>query len=61
MEWIVNEAPPSLPRSYFSTEFCDFVDRWSVDFLHIFIFSYTIYFSLKKSTTERADLNTLLV
>ncbi|CAF0803687.1 unnamed protein product [Adineta steineri] len=43
MEWIVNETPPSLPRSHFSTEFCDFVDR-----------------CLKKSTTERADLNTLL-
>ncbi|CAF4623298.1 unnamed protein product, partial [Rotaria sp. Silwood2] len=43
MEWIVNEAPPSLPRSHFSSEFCDFVDR-----------------CLKKSTTERADLNTLL-
>lgn len=28
MEWIVNEAPPSLPRSHFSSEFCDFVDRW---------------------------------
>ncbi|CAF1167609.1 unnamed protein product [Didymodactylos carnosus] len=43
MEWIVNEAPPSLPRKHFSPEFCDFIDR-----------------CLKKSTSERADLNTLL-
>jgi len=28
MEWIVNETPPSLPRSHFSSEFCDFVDHW---------------------------------
>ncbi|CAF2153560.1 unnamed protein product [Rotaria magnacalcarata] len=43
MEWIVNEAPPSLPQKHFSPEFCDLIDR-----------------CLKKSTTERADLNTLL-
>ncbi|CAF3423581.1 unnamed protein product [Rotaria socialis] len=43
MEWIVNEAPPSLPEKHFSPDFCDFIDR-----------------CLKKSTTERADLNTLL-
>ncbi|CAF0897533.1 unnamed protein product [Adineta ricciae] len=43
MEWIVNEAPPTLPRSHFSAEFCDFIDR-----------------CLKKSTSERADLNSLL-
>ncbi|CAF0946849.1 unnamed protein product [Rotaria sordida] len=43
MEWIVNEAPPSLSQTHFSPEFCDFIDR-----------------CLKKSTTERADLNTLL-
>jgi serine/threonine protein kinase len=28
MEWIVNESPPTLPRTYFSSEFCDFIDRW---------------------------------
>ncbi|CAF2734931.1 unnamed protein product [Rotaria sp. Silwood2] len=43
MEWIVNEASPSLPQTHFSPEFCDFIDR-----------------CLKKNTTERADLNTLL-
>lgn len=32
MEWIVNESPPSLPRAYFSAEFCDFVDRWLVKY-----------------------------
>ncbi|CAF1309973.1 unnamed protein product [Rotaria sp. Silwood1] len=43
MEWIVNEASPSLPQTHFSPEFCDFIDH-----------------CLKKNTTERADLNTLL-
>ncbi|CAF0801945.1 unnamed protein product [Adineta steineri] len=43
MEWIINEDPPSLPRTHFSPDFCDFIDR-----------------CLKKSTSERADLNTLL-
>lgn len=28
MEWIVNEQPPTLPRTHFSTDFCDFIDRW---------------------------------
>jgi hypothetical protein len=61
MEWIVNEAPPTLPRTYFSPEFCDFIDRWYYDlFVFIYIYFY-LNFSLKKSTAERADLNTLLV
>ncbi len=60
MEWIVNEAPPSLPRSHFSTEFCDFVDRWLV-YLLLYYLIRIFVFSLKKSTSERADLITLLV
>ena len=27
MEWIVNESPPTLPRTHYSEEFCDFIDR----------------------------------
>ena len=28
MEYIINEPSPTLPRTYFSAEFCDFIDRW---------------------------------
>ncbi|CAF3793927.1 unnamed protein product [Rotaria socialis] len=31
MEWIVNEAPPSLPQKHFSPEFCDLIDRCTTE------------------------------